>query len=476
MKKLLFAAALGLFIMTACSDDVEPILDVSATELNVGYAGETVTVDVNSNYNWTISPVAGYDWCTVTTNDSNIQFNVEANEGSEPREASYEISTIGLSKTIKISQKVFTIPDNYENLSEYGTSNCYIVIPESKAYFDATVKGSTTEPVGDVASAKLIWQSEKSLVTYVKYVPANKAIAIELGEGEGNALVAALNSNGEVLWSWHLWITYYSPEATLFSTPANASGTVWQFMDRNLGAMSNTPEGFDSHGLIYQWGRKDPFPSAVSYTDQDPYTYEYIDGKDGEPAWYDIQNQELPKFNLKAAKNGTDELAVKNPDVFYLNLKIDTGEKDEYGDPVYDQGDWRKPSNDDAWGGISMKKTVNDPCPVGYKVPVCDADGNTPYAWLQYAKMTWDKVNYGATQDYQWFPATGTRVYEGGGLDFPDPANGGNPYSGLWIGTIGKGSEVSHYGQYMFIINGKRTFKVNKDSRSQGMSLRCVAE
>lgn len=32
------------------------------------------------------------------------------------------------------------------------------------------------------------------------------------------------------------------------------------------------------------------------------------------------------------------------------------------------------------------------------------------------------------------------------------------------------------YGQYMFIINGKRTFKVNKDARSQGMNVRCVAE
>ena len=28
----------------------------------------------------------------------------------------------------------------------------------------------------------------------------------------------------------------------------------------------------------------------------------------------------------------------------------------------------------------------------------------------------------------------------------------------------------------MFIINGKRTFKVNKDRRSQGLSLRCVRD
>ena len=55
------------------------------------------------------------------------------------------------------------------------------------------------------------------------------------------------------------------------------------------------------------------------------------------------------------------------------------------------------------------------------------------------------------------------------------------PASGLWIGTKGKASDNLElypdlYGQYMFIVNGKRTFKVNKDKRSQGLSLRCVKE
>lgn len=51
----------------------------------------------------------------------------------------------------------------------------------------------------------------------------------------------------------------------------------------------------------------------------------------------------------------------------------------------------------------------------------------------------------------------------------------------MWIGTAGKASANVQeypelYGQYMFIINGKRTFKVSKDARSQGMSMRCVKE
>jgi hypothetical protein len=92
--------------------------------------------------------------------------------------------------------------------------------------------------------------------------------------------------------------------------------------------------------------------------------------------------------------------------------------------------------------------------------------------------MTWDTENRGCEQNGVWFPTTGTRAYASGTLDYP---SGGNPYSGLWIGT--KGATASDltlyptlYGQYMFIINGRRTFKVSKDRRSQGLSVRCVKE
>ena len=478
IKKLLFAIAAGLLTLTACSLKDDPSNNVTESYISVGYAGGPVTVATFNDCDWTVKYADAFSWCKVTKYDSFVLFEVEPNNGTEARVASYEIIGSNVTVKLKIHQDMFVITDDYVDLSAKGTANCYIVKPGTKAYFNSSFKGNSNESVGAVSGAKLIWQSAKDLVKNVHYSAGAKAIAIECGleSKSGNALVAAVNAKGEILWSWHLWIVDYAPETSLYSTAPNASGTVWKFMDRNLGALSIAHEGFDSHGLLYQWGRKDPFPGATSYTNQDPVTYEYIDGKDGEPEYYDILNNPVPKCRTKAAGNGSVELAVKNPDVFYLNLKIATGKTDEYGEEIFDQGDWGKPTDDDAWGGISMKKTVNDPCPVGYKVPVSDADGNKPYAWLVYNSMTWDNTNYGATQDGQWFPATGTRVYEGGGLDFGDPAQGSNPYSGIWFGTAGSGGEYSHYGQYMFIINGKRTFKCSKDSRSQGMSLRCVAE
>lgn len=374
---------------------------------------------------------------------------------------------------------VAQIPDDAVNLSAEGTANCYIVTPGTTAYFDATRKGnSLTETTGEIAGAKLVWQTDKSLVSRLEFDAATGSICAWTSGSAGNALVAVTDAKDKILWSWHLWITEYDP-ANDYTTEPNAAGKTWTFMDRNLGAVSTERGSFDNFGLLYQWGRKDPFPGAASFTIMNE-DYTYV--KDGEPVLYDIDNNILPKISSKKAFHGTLELSFANPDVFYAMTYNHTGEIDEYGEEIvkndWPTGDWVDVSDDDYWGGESMKKTIYDPSPVGYKVPVCDAAGNTPYAWLKYASMTWDNINNGAEQDGQWFPATGTRAYASGGLDYPED---GNPYSGLWIGTKGKASANLElypdlYGQYMFIINGKRTFKVSKDKRSQGLSLRCVRD
>lgn len=436
---------------------------------------EKISVDCNS------------DWITDMNldTDGKILFKVTKNSIKETRETVVKVSYCNISPvpsfTVKQEAYKSSMPEDAVFLSEKGTSNSYIATPGAKAYFGAEFKGnSTTETIGDATQAKLLWQSQKDLVTEVKYYSDEKNILVNTNEGiSGNAVVAAMNDAGQILWSWHLWITDYNPEATAFTTPANSTGTTWTFMDRNLGATTVERGNFDSNGMMYQWGRKDPFPGTISFTVMnEDYTYEV----DGEPTVYDIDNNELPKFNTLADYHGTIEKSIQNPMTFYAMTYVNTGEKDEYGQDImiddYKTGDWTDPSNDDYWGGESGKKTIYDPCPPGYKVPVCDAKGNTPYAWLDYKKKVWDNENRGCEQDGQWFPTTGSRVYASGSLDYPET---GNQYGGLWIGTKGKCSSdlityPTLYGQYMFIINGKRLFKVNKDKRSQGLSVRCVKE
>ncbi len=375
-----------------------------------------------------------------------------------------------------------TVPAEAVDLSADETANCYIAAPGSVATFSTAFKGNSTElTVGAVTGVKLLWMDAPGLVSDVNYAADDEKAVVWLAETEGNAVVAAVDASDNILWSWHLWVTDYDPATDAFTTVPNANGTTWTFMSRNMGALSADPaDGFATHGLVYQWGRKDPFTAPATYTEMDE-NYAYTPGMDGEAPLYDIEGNTLPSFRSTTEYYGSVEKSVANPAVFYAMTYTYTGETDEYGDEIVLNnpltGDWADTSDDDRWGGVSMKKSIYDPCPPGWKVPVCDASGATPYDWLTYASMTWDADAKGASQDGQWFPACGTRVYASGGCDFAEA----NPYAGMWIGTAGKASAdlVNYptlYGQYMFVINGKRTFKVNKDRRSQGMSLRAVRD
>jgi hypothetical protein len=94
-------------------------------------------------------------------------------------------------------------------------------------------------------------------------------------------------------------------------------------MDRNLGAME-AANSVASRGLYYQWGRKDPIP---------------------------LNN------NLITFANGqvSMETAIRNPNTFF------------YKEETYD---WLSTPNDNLWGGITGTKSIYDPSPAGFKVPL----------------------------------------------------------------------------------------------------------
>ena len=240
------------------------------------------------------------------------------------------------------------VPENAVDLSAAGTANCYIVKPGGTVVFDAQYKGnSTTESIGDPVTAELVWQDAKNLIQDIYYVSKEKKIVAVTAPGtSGNAVVAACGADGEILWSWHLWIADYDPAASLYTTPANASGTTWTFMDRNVGATTNAPDSFDCHGMIYQWGRKDPFTSAGTFTIiNEDYSYQV----DGERPIYNILNEELPKMRTRAEYHGTIAKSLRNPAVFYAMTYNFTGETDEYGQEIV-LNDYRTKD----WSGIKM--------------------------------------------------------------------------------------------------------------------------
>ncbi len=438
-------------------------------------AGETLISFVLNgvSYDWVVSSnidlESGYKYsCVVTVSENeegvSVSFEGDINPWTDGGELNGDIVEGG---------------NDVVDLSSEGTANCYIATPGVASSFSAQYKGNSNETIGEVASAKLVWQDTQSLFESVEYNAETKSIEIMTSSEAGNGVVAACDAAGNILWSWHIWVADYNPEASLYTTPANAAGTTWVFMDRNVGATTTERSGFDDSGMIYQWGRKDPFTSAKEFTVQEE---DYSYSVDGEGKLYDIDNNVLPKTYEVADFHGTIAKSIANPNVYYKVDFVNTGELDEYGGELivadYITKDWVDESNDDYWGGISNVKTIYDPCPVGYKVPTSDADGNTPYDWVEYNGEGWvyDDENGGIEMNGVWVPGVGTRVFATGGLDMPSYYS----YGGMWIGNPGKASSNLEeypdlYGQYFFVKNS-RFASVTMDSRSQGMSLRCVKE
>lgn len=223
------------------------------------------------------------------------------------------------------------------DLSKNGTANCYIVTPYCAEYsFNATVKGNSTEPVGNISSVEVLWETEMMADDAVssKYVKVGDIISkdsLKVNNGyvhfmlpyepkEGNALIAVKDANGTILWSWHIWVVDFDPNAT-----QKTYDTGFVMMDRNLGATSVVPSSFPdytAYGLYYQWGRKDPLVNSV-YAPRDAielYGNEYIED--------------------------------------YNNIEY------TYANPTVFRDDW-----DGGTGLWKDEKTINDPCPAGWRVP-----------------------------------------------------------------------------------------------------------
>ena len=100
----------------------------------------------------------------------------------------------------------------------------------------------------------------------------------------GSGAIAAYNASGQILWSWHIWVTDYKPDPrgdVDVQTPVNKrklkfeynSSSYLPMMDRNLGAIAgyidfppNELEKSKTNGFYYQWSRKDPFIGSYSNT------------------------------------------------------------------------------------------------------------------------------------------------------------------------------------------------------------------
>ena len=149
---------------------------------------------------------------------------------------------------------------DYADLSAAGTANCYLVKGAGDYKFKAVI-GNTDATVGNVKTVEVLWESFGTdempnvgdLVASASYKNGYIRFSTPENFREGNAVIAAKNSKGVILWSWHIWCASEGWNEQVYP---NGAGVM---MDRNLGSLSGSPGVVQSLGLLYSENQKDPY-------------------------------------------------------------------------------------------------------------------------------------------------------------------------------------------------------------------------
>jgi len=264
-------------------------------------------------------------------------------------------------KTIKLSKPIERAKITTLNLTNFQPStttandltpaNSFIVPAASGTYtIPAQYQGNSSTSVGSAAYAEIMWQGQLSgsvtpFISSAVYFTNNNNkgyIRFNRTGGEGNALVAVKDIDGNILWSWHLWITDNADIAAINTGKVlvnSSSQPVVTIMDRNLGALNiENDNNSQSHGLAYQYGRKDPFMGSrfVYYGGSTKYE-SFASIFPGTAIWCDLG---VSDFNMNYSISHPNIRSIRSSGWFVTDSP--------------------------SWAGDS--KTLYDPCPAGWRV------------------------------------------------------------------------------------------------------------
>lgn len=264
--------------------------------------------------------------------------------------------------------------------NKYKTANCYIVTGSGNYKFRATHMGNShaDEHALTIDHVAVLWETFGTNVTptvgdLVKDAAyADGYISFTASEKKGNALIAAYNSSDEIVWSWHIWMTDQPDEQTYKDGDTDVSNNP-VMMDRNIGATSATPsDGVKTLGLLYQWGRKDPFLTGAAMNSLTSRASSTLS------TWLGVESSET---------TATMAYSIQNPTTYIGKLNAN----------------WCN-SNDAHWAST---KSIYDPSPYGWRVPDADVWVNANLESSYTLENGGMNLPVNVDNSTAWYPAAG---------------------------------------------------------------------
>ena len=380
-----------------------------------------------------------------------------------------------------------------QDLSSSQTANCYMIHSSGYYKFKANIRGNgvgSLLPLGGTTTAEIngglsvkiaptkvdvLWWQGDFVETAHGVSSPEDYIQIEFVDGgvpdtdgyitfqvkefhEGNVIMAAYDYDGEILWTWHLWLT---------DKPADVLSGNYTMQDRFLGAthaptigtssvtFASNEERLATYGFYYQWGRKDPIigpPAIKSGTESG------VGSTSASSTWWikDFATGTWrSRSNIDVASSASIPDVTRNPMTFYRSQSNAGRTSSQWFPESFTDGYtnvalWGYAVKDYSINGQTFSKTMFDPCPPGYRTPFHFAwRYNSTYKYAEGddgaattslgVELQYDASRIGMVTDKQyfgkmWFPFAGYREGTTGGY--------------ASVGSVGRMNTGMPMGQY----------------------------
>ncbi len=332
---------------------------------------------------------------TRTTLHTNYEgdLTLKNNQQKGSPENPYDLSTEGgtIDKTtancyVVNAAGTYKLPLVYGNAIKNGATNSTAYNGGGfKDYKDQPISGPNIRGADD---AVLVWSDGFYMFKDIKLSDDKQYLIFTIDPDymqQANAVLAVRDDNDDIIWSWHIWVTEQPVNETVQVTDYFDSGIKYDLMKWNLGwvdgkmvyynqrdltftftqvgsgetdimTVQQKGEEFDYKDVgstYYQWGRKDPLVALRNWS---AYRFEdYRLHETGDPDY--IYQHKTGPVSL-----GT---AIQHPNVFYT--RGDDNVTDWNGEHIATL--WNADNGGQKESTASVK-TIYDPSPRGFKVPV----------------------------------------------------------------------------------------------------------
>lgn len=343
-----------------------------------------------------------------TTHD-NDEYTLRSNPSRGSAEEYYDLSTHDLEGN-KINETTancyvvnaagyYKLPLVYGNALKNGTDN-------KNAYSGGNFKDYKNKSIDDpyidnADDATLVWSDGFYMFKDIKLSDDKRYLTFRIDPDylqQANAVLAVRDASDDIMWSWHIWVTERNINKTHSVKDWFDSNNTFELMSSNLGWVDGKKVYYNQRDIAYEFTQKGSGKKAEMVVKQEGREFDYKDVGSTYYQWgrkdplvamrnwdavgaddYRLHETGRSDYGYDTQPGGiTLGDAIQHPNIYYTRAKIEGGEN------------WCKDNitvlwnNNDSGGQDESTfsiKTIYDPSPRGFKVPV-------PRAFARFTKGT----------------------------------------------------------------------------------------